>query len=102
MTLRAGISAVLQQLMARLHSRKRNFQLAFGTPAGKAVLRDLARFCRAHETTIHPTQDARTHAMLEGRRQVWLRISEHLTFTPEELAGIYRAAILDPTGAQDG
>lgn len=49
----------------------------------KTVLKDLAQFCRATETTFN--QDPRVHAVLEGRREVWLRISEHLHLTPDEL-----------------
>lgn len=40
----------------------------------KLVLTDLASFCRAHDTTFHT--DERTHAMLEGRREVFLRIQQ--------------------------
>ncbi len=46
------------------------------------VLRDLAKFCRANKTCFDP--DPRKHAMLEGRREVWLRILEHLKLTPDE------------------
>ena len=51
------------------------------------VLRDLAWFCRAHQPTYHA--DARVHAELEGRREVWLRIQNHLQFTDEELWKLY-------------
>jgi hypothetical protein len=47
------------------------------------VLEDLAKFCRAHETSFHP--DPRVHAQLEGRREVWLRIEEFLHLSPEEI-----------------
>ena len=47
------------------------------------VLRDLAQFCRANESTFH--EDARKHAAGEGRREVWLRIQEHLQLSPREL-----------------
>lgn len=51
------------------------------------ILRDLAKFCRAHETTHNP--DERLSAVLEGRREVWLRIQQHLNLTEEELWSIY-------------
>lgn len=51
------------------------------------ILRDLAKFCRAHETTHNP--DQRLSAVLEGRREVWLRIQQHLNLTEEELWSIY-------------
>lgn len=47
------------------------------------VLKDLARFCRAHDTAFHP--DPRLHAMLEGRREVWLRIQRFMNLSAEEL-----------------
>ena len=47
------------------------------------VLKDLAKFCRAHDTTFKA--DARMHAVLEGRREVWLRIQEQLNLDLEEI-----------------
>jgi hypothetical protein len=70
-----------------LRNRKRNYQLAFGQPAGQEVLIDLAKFCRANETCYH--DDARLHAVLEGRREVWLRIQQHLNLSSEQLATLY-------------
>ncbi len=52
------------------------------------VLLDLAEFCRANETTFHV--DARAAAMFEGRRQVWLRIQEHLFLTPAQLMDLFQ------------
>ena len=48
-----------------------------------AVLADLAKFCRATEPTWHP--DPRTHALLEGRREVWLRIQRYINMPAEQL-----------------
>lgn len=68
-----------------LKERKRAFQLAFGesNPAGQAVLADLRAFCRADATCFHA--DPRIHAVLEGRREVWLRVQEYLSCSVEEL-----------------
>jgi hypothetical protein len=66
-----------------LTTRKRNYQTVFGGVAGGEVLRDLAKFCRADETTFHA--DARASALMEGRREVWLRITKHLNLTPDQL-----------------
>lgn len=66
-----------------LFQRKRAYQLWFGSPAGQEVLRDLAQFCRADKSCFDP--DPRVHAGLEGRREVWLRIMEHLHLSPEQL-----------------
>jgi hypothetical protein len=47
------------------------------------VLRDLAKFCRAHEST------ACSDARLDGRREVWLRLQHHLNLDTETLWKIY-------------
>jgi hypothetical protein len=52
----------------------------------RKVLKDLSIFCRANATTFHP--DARMHAELEGRREVWLRIQQHIQLTPDQLLKI--------------
>lgn len=46
------------------------------------VLKDLAKFCRANTSCFN--SDPRAHALQEGRREVWLRIMEHLNLTPDE------------------
>ncbi len=50
------------------------------------VLLDLAEFCRANESCFH--EDPRMHAALEGRREVWLRIQEHIHLTPAQLMAL--------------
>ncbi len=52
------------------------------------VMMDLAKFCRAHDSTFHP--DPRVHAMLEGRREVFLRIAENLNLSSEEIYKLHR------------
>jgi hypothetical protein len=47
------------------------------------VLADLARFCRAGETPYHT--DQRMTDILIGRREVWLRIAQHLNMDESEL-----------------
>jgi hypothetical protein len=51
------------------------------------------RFCRAYETTFHA--DPRIHAVLEGRREVLLRITNHTNMTPDQLWEIYGRKDLD-------
>ena len=81
----AAIEASHQARKARvaLRDRQTNYALALGGPPGQEVLADLARFCRADQTTFHP--DPRVHALMEGRREVWLRIKEYLDLSPEDL-----------------
>jgi hypothetical protein len=68
--------------------RHRAYALTFGGETGKAVLADLAAFCRARETTFHP--DARLHAVLEGRREVWLRIAKYMNLTEAEIDALVK------------
>lgn len=53
------------------------------------VVSDLARFCRAHDSTAHP--DPHVAARLDGRREVWLRIQQNLQLTDEQLWKLYGA-----------
>jgi hypothetical protein len=60
-----------------LVGRQRAYRTVFvDGPATDRVLRDLARFCRANDSTFHA--DPRMHAVLEGRREVFLRVCKHL------------------------
>jgi hypothetical protein len=70
---------------AILHSRKQAYETVFSGEGidVKMVLKDLAQFCRANQTTF--SEDPRLHALLEGRREVWLRIQKYLNTTPDEL-----------------
>lgn len=83
-------SEIYYRIVDFLRGRRRNYQLVFGSPAGLEVLKDLARFCRVYDTTI---SSAGHTEMLEGRRQVFLRITQHLNLSSEELAVLYRAHI---------
>lgn len=69
--------------------RRVNYNLTFRRDSGpaQAVLADLARFCRANETTFH--SDPRVSAILQGRHEVWLRISNHLHLSSEQLFALY-------------
>ena len=70
-----------------IRQRKVAYQLVFGHEGGTAVIDDLKRFCRAEDSCFHP--DPRNHAVLEGRRQVWLRIERHLKLSIEGIAHHY-------------
>lgn len=65
-----------------------SYQQALGpTPATDAVLKDLAKFCHAFESSFH--SDQRIHAVIEGRREVFLRIMDFLKLSPDELYRYY-------------
>lgn len=70
-----------------LSQRKRAYQQTFASPVGKEVLADLAKFCRANDTCFNPNHDI--GLMLEGRREVWLRIQSHLGLSPEQLVELF-------------
>lgn len=83
-----------QEAQAFLAERRTDYVRTFDTPHGQKVLRDLAKFCRANETCFHT--DARAHAVAEGRREVWLRIQQHLHLSDDALWGLYGTGPIRP------
>lgn len=79
-----------QKITTFLTSRKAAYQFTFNPENvySKAVLKDLSRFCRADKSTFDPNE--RFHCVVEGRREVWLRIQNHLNLTPDQLSELYR------------
>jgi hypothetical protein len=77
------ISEVRDKLRDLFRSRRSDYLTTFNGPVPDRVLADLAEFCRARETTFHT--DDRLHAVLEGRREVWLRINKYLNLTDREI-----------------
>jgi hypothetical protein len=78
---------VLVDLMSQ---RKNAYILTLGGPdlAHRAqVMADLSRFCREKQTCFHV--DPRLHALIEGRREVILRIKDYLDLSVEELCEKY-------------
>lgn len=84
------LQEIKEKIKTILTSRKTSYQFTFqeNNVYAQAVLSDLARFCKATETTFHT--DSRVHAVLEGRREVFLRIQNHLNLSPEELSELIR------------
>ena len=80
-------SELLDKLRIALGDRRHAYRTTFKGPLSEVVLKDLSRFCRAHESTFQP--DARAHAVAEGRREVWLRIQNHLQLSPDQLWELY-------------
>lgn len=73
-----------RQFLAR---RRTAYVKTFQGPFGEEVLADLAKFCRANQSTFH--SDPRVHAVAEGRREVWLRVTQHLNLTDDQLWRLY-------------
>lgn len=77
----------LDKLRQALGERRYAYRKTFAGPLAEIVLKDLARFCRAHSSTFHV--DPRAHAVAEGRREVWLRLQNHLRLSPDQLWELY-------------
>lgn len=87
MSAQEKVFKMYQDTLDFLRLRKRAYQVSFPDPKNNEVLKDLAKFCRANTSTFNP--DTRLHALAEGRREVWLRIQQHLNLQPDELYAIY-------------
>lgn len=72
-----------------IRHRKQAYQAVFlpGDQPAEHVLADLAKFCRAGRSTFDT--DPRVHALQEGRKEVWLRIAQHLHMTEDELYEVF-------------
>lgn len=77
----------------------RAYALVFGNYAGQMVMTDLIKFCRATKSTW--SDDERHHARLEGRREVILRINEHLHLSSEKLYALYDGKSIQPPTDDD-
>ncbi len=80
---------MLEQAREWLRSRRTAYQRLFlghGVDTD-LVLQDLAKFCRASESTFHA--DQRLSDVLIGRREVFLRIAHHLHLTDDEIWKLY-------------
>lgn len=75
----------------------RSYRLAFGSPAGQEVLRDLIIFCRPNYTTFGDPQ--LPMKILEGRRQVFLHIQNRVSLEPGELVLLARGHSIRQQGA---
>ncbi len=76
-------------LKRRIQKRRNAYARAFLddrkelTPDAEIIFKDLARFCRAHKSTavfsqVRGCMDPIASARADGRREVYLRMVEHL------------------------
>lgn len=77
----------VERTIAYVTGRMQSYRSSIGAPAGRLALADLADFCRANSSTFHP--DPHIAARLDGRREVWLRIQQHLNLSPDQLMELY-------------
>lgn len=97
------LADTVDHFKAKMHGLAFAYRRVFEpkSPYSYEVLKDLAQFCRAHESTFHA--DARLHAVLEGRREVWLKIERMLKLTSEELYQLHKVKELKGNqGANSG
>lgn len=90
----------LEQIVELLRGRRGAYHNTFRSIAGHKVLQDLAVFCRANETAGVPGSPDLTWNAI-GRREVFLRIQQHLNLSPEDLARLYGGKSLNPGGDDD-
>lgn len=83
------MTTLVEKLRNLLITRQQAYQQTFNLEslAVQKVLLDLAKFCRANASTFH--QDPRAHALLEGRREAYLRIMKHINLDTEEFIKQY-------------
>jgi hypothetical protein len=81
--------AIVEHVKRFLLGRKGAYARTFNIESRDAqvVLTDLSKFCRAHSSTGHT--DPHMAARLDGRREVWLRIQQHLHLDDETLWLLY-------------
>ena len=80
---------MLEAARQYLRNRSNAYATVFdqGRTDARIVLEDLAKFCRAHESTFHA--DHSISDRLDGRREVFLRIGHYLHLTDDELWNLY-------------
>jgi len=76
-------------LFEKFWNKRKAYRAAFGNRDGQVVLADLREFCRADSSCVVVGKDGKidTHAtvLAEGRREVWLRITETLNLSDDQL-----------------
>lgn len=70
-----------------LRRRRAAYAKTFDNPEGRKVLADLKRFCRASVPTAD-VNNVHTTFLLEGRREVFLRIISLLHLTDEDVMNL--------------
>jgi hypothetical protein len=76
----------LEKLRRLLDERTYAYRKTFNGPLAEVVLRDLARFCRAHESTFDA--DPRASPARRPARSV-AALQHHLKLTPDQLWELY-------------
>lgn len=99
MDIRANLNTHATMSDAINESLLRAYQVTFGGPDGQIVLNDLALFCRANATTFD--DDPRRHALLEGRRETFLRIQQFAKLHPDDVLQLAIVRFAPATRGED-
>lgn len=75
---------MIDTLKKLFFARRHAYRSVFSGPQAEIVLADLRRFCRATMPTADVSNPHSTY-LLEGRREVWLRIANHLQLSDEQI-----------------
>ncbi len=86
-----------QRIHAAFDDCKRAYLLAFNSPAGQAVMADMEWFWRARASCAVPGERDKTY-LLEGRREVYLRIRDYLDLTVDQLVEKYTTPAMGAQG----
>lgn len=80
--------------------RGTDYKLSANQPSVQAMLIDLAVFCRANETCVVKDNTGRVDndmtKILEGRREVWLRIQAHMNLNANQLFALLTGQQFNP------
>jgi len=84
------IQGTIQQVKDLLTRRRAAYRRVFkkDNQSTEIVLKDLAKFCRAHESTVHKKEHITF--VLEGRREVFTRIQQQLNLSDEDIWKLYQ------------
>lgn len=81
------MSEIFEKVKNFIFARRHSYRVTFRGPHAETVLLDLSRFCRANDSCFH--ENERAHMLLEGRREVWLRIQKHLKLDDDQFWKTY-------------
>lgn len=85
------LNASIARMIDRIGRVPRAYRSVFETDAGAIVLRDLAKFAGALETSVE-AGDPQMTAFQEGRRAVFLHIAEKLRWNERDLLKLAEAS----------
>jgi len=89
-----------EKVKQAVEDKKRDYQQAFGSPAGQRVLKDLMSFCYAVDG-CYAEGDANETMLRLGAHEVWLHICRHLNLSTDKLFAVYMGQTVN-IGEADG